>query len=38
MCDIIDGTVDTLRGWASDEEIATEVPYWERILEKLKGE
>ena len=38
IVDIINGTVDTIRGWGSDEEVALEVPYWERIIKKLKGE
>ncbi len=36
ICDIIDGTIDTIREWESDEaECKREITYWVDILEKL---
>jgi len=36
ICDIIDGTIDTIREWEPEEEVATgEISYWINILEKL---
>lgn len=36
ICDIIDGTIDTIREWESDEdERKSEMTYWIDILKKL---
>lgn len=38
ICDIIRGTVDSIRGWESDEEVeATETAYWDKITAKLEA-